>query len=217
MANKKKQKYPSKIQRPRREGPIKVKLGRYDGSSDDFVVSGHSTGSHSEMEEIAAQLSKDLNQVPEYTAPMSRTKDDGEYHGYEGEGLGDLGGPEFYGNKPSLLKKSPIHFANEARKLSIGTSIAALAGSAVLAGLAYAIYKNVKSSDESAQTKTAQTKTEGASARAAKVAAVKSSVRAKAPSHAKAKSKAKAAPKASPKIAKPSKASRRSNSATTRA
>ena len=152
--NKKKNKYPVKNSRPRHDGPIKVKLGAYDGStsSDDFVVSGHSSGSqNSEMDEISRQMSRDLGQVPDYPIEFSRKakKFDDEYDGYEGEGLGDLGGPEFYGKKPTLLKKSPVHFVNEARRLSIGTSLAALAGSAVLAGIAYAIYRNVKSSDNS--------------------------------------------------------------------
>lgn len=185
--NKKKNKYPVKNTRPRHEGPIKVKLGAYDGSagSDDFVVSGHSSGSqNSEMDEISRQMSRDLGRVPEYPLEVTRRakKSDGEYHGYEGEGLGDLGGPEFYGKKPSLLKKSPIHFVNEARRLSIGTSLAALAGSAVLAGIAYAIYRNVKSSDQTSSRAVAGVRAASAAksrtAKAPKAGAAKKSARA---------------------------------------
>ncbi len=175
--NKKKNKYPVKNTRARHEGPIKVKLGAYDGSasSDDFVVSGRSSGSqNSEMDEISRQMSRDLGRVPEYPIEVTRRskksdRSDSEYDGYEGEGLGDLGGPEFYGKKPSLLKKSPIHFVNQARRLSIGTSIAALAGSAVLAGIAYAIYRNVKSSDDtSARTAGSARAVAGTKAKSAK-------------------------------------------------
>ena len=187
MARTKKNKYPVKTKRIRHEGPINVKLGVYDGaSSDDFVVSGHSMGSQSsEMDELSQQLSRDVGNIPEYPVEFSgRSNSDadgefGEYNGYEGEGLGDLGGPEFYGNKPSLLKKSPIHFANETRRLSISTSIAAFAGSAVLAGIAYAIYRNVRATDSHARS---ATRTTGAAKSASKsgpsAAASKVSVRA---------------------------------------
>ncbi len=147
MAHKKINKYPAKNQRLRKTGPIVVRSGAYNGatSSNDFVVSGHSTGSpNSEMEAISQQLSRDVGNGPEY--PLESTNDltATGYEEYEGEGLGDLGGPEFYGNKPSLLKKSPIHFVNEARRLTMGTAAVAIAGSAVLAGLAYALIRNVR-------------------------------------------------------------------------
>lgn len=153
MANKKRQKYPVRNLKPRayahETGAFNVKSGTYDGttSSDDFVVTGHSMGAaNTEMEALSQQLSYDVGKIPDY--PIEFTSHQGETDEYEGEGLGDLGGPEFYGNKPTLLQKRPIHFVNEARRLTLGTAAAALAGSAVLAGLAFALFRSAKASSK---------------------------------------------------------------------
>ncbi len=184
--NKKKNKYPAKHLRQSKTGPIVIKSGSYDGAtrSTDFVVSGHSTGSpNSEMEALSQQVSRDAGAVPavprEY---MSSRHDLNAYDGYEGEGFGDLGGPEFYGDRPTLLKKSPIHFANEHR-LTLSTATAALAGSAVLAGIAYALFRKV--GDTARAEKTAATRRSGQRKSAAATSETKTAARKTAASRTK--------------------------------
>ena len=156
MAHKKTNKYPAKNHRVRRAGPIIVKAGAYNGStsSSNFIVSGHSTGSpNSEMEAISQQLSKDVGNIPEIPLQYKSNRVETGYDDYEGEGLGDLGGPEFYGKKPTLLRKSPIHFAKKARRLTVGTAAVAITGSAILVGLAYALLRKVSGAGTLSQTK----------------------------------------------------------------
>lgn len=150
MANKRKNKYQVKHKNnyAAREY-LDVRSGSYDGgvSSDAFAVNGHPTGSqNSEMNAMSIQLSRDVGAIPDYTVAAQSHYD--AYDDYQGEGLGDLGGPEFYGKKPSLLKKSPLNkTSSTVAGLSAPTSIGlwgaiGLGASALLAGVAaYALYK----------------------------------------------------------------------------
>ena len=150
MANKRKNKYQTKHKNnyAAREY-VDVRSGAYNGgvSSSAFAVQGHPTGSqNSEMNAMSIQLSRDVGAIPDYTVASPSHYD--AYDDYQGEGLGDLGGPEFYGNKPSLLKKSPLNkTSGTIQESSIGIwSAVGLGVSALLAGVAaYALYKETSS------------------------------------------------------------------------
>jgi hypothetical protein len=121
-----------------------IKSGDYNGgnSSSDFMVSGHSTGSpYSEMEELSEQVTRAAGGLPYKQIEFADDGSETGYDEYQGNGLGDLGGPEMYGNKPSLLKKSPIHKAGTSRGLAISAAIG-LAATAVLGGLAYFFHQS---------------------------------------------------------------------------
>jgi hypothetical protein len=154
MANKKKNKYQTKHKTNYRGRElVDVRAGDYDGgmSSSAVMVQGHPTGSqNSEMEEIAMQLSRDVGAVPDYTISAPQHYD--AYNDYQGEGLGDLGGPELYGNRPSLLQKSPLN-KDKAAGMHLGLwSTIGLGASAVLAGVAaYALYRETTSRLNSAR------------------------------------------------------------------
>lgn len=140
-----------------------VRYGDYNGasSSDDFMVSGHSTGSpYSEMEELSNQVTRDAGGLPYREVEFANDQGETGYDEYQGEGLGDLGGPEFYGNKPSLLKTSPIHHAGASRGLAIAAGIG-LAATAVLGGLSYLYYKTSKKSARRSTTQARGARTSG--------------------------------------------------------
>ena len=123
---------------------VDVRSGAYDGgvSSDAFVVSGHASGSqNSEMDAISRQLSRDVGNIPDYTIAAPSHYD--AYDDYQGEGLGDLGGPELDGNKPSLLGKSPLNKLSGDIEPGMGMwSAIGLGGAALLAGVAaFALYR----------------------------------------------------------------------------
>ena len=117
-----------------------IKAGVYDGSSPstDFVVSGHSTGSaNSEMEALSHQVSIDAGRVPDYPVDnefvMQRSVDAYDEEVPEDDGdMADLGGPDLYGPKPSLLQDSPLSPKSKIPSIglwgSIGLAAAALAG-----------------------------------------------------------------------------------------
>lgn len=125
---------------------LDVRNGDVDGgvSSSAFVVSGHPSGSqNSEMSRIAAQLTRDVGGIPEYDVEAPNHYD--AYSDYQGEGLGDLGGPVLYGNKPSLLKNSPLSKQKPGFELGLWSAIG-LGASALLAGVAtYVLYKETAS------------------------------------------------------------------------
>lgn len=158
MANKKKNKYQVKHKNnyAAREY-LDVRSGNYDGgvSSNAFAVQGHPTGSqNSEMNEISMQLSRDVGAIPDYAVAAPSHYD--AYDDYQGEGLGDLGGPELYGNKPSLLKKSPLNkTSGSIEESGFGLwSAVGLGVSALLAGVAaYALYKETATQIAKAQPK----------------------------------------------------------------
>lgn len=145
MANKKRNnKYPSQSKMMSDARRYVIKSGDYNGgsASSDFMVSGHSTGSpYSEMEELSEQVTRDAGGLAYKRVEFGDQQGETGYDGYQGEGLGDLGGPEMYGNKPSLLKKSPIHHAGTSRGLAISAAVG-LAATAVLSGLAYFFYQS---------------------------------------------------------------------------
>lgn len=116
-----------------------IKKGEYNGADDSsaFMVSGHSTGSpYSEMEELSNQVTRDAGGLPYKQVEFGSDQGETGYDLDQGEGLGDLGGPEMYGPKPSLLRKSPIARERTSRGLAIGAAVG-LGVAAVLGGLAY--------------------------------------------------------------------------------
>jgi hypothetical protein len=146
VSNKKRNKYPASAKTRTEARRVVIKAGEYNGgsASSEFMVTGHSTGSpYSEMEELSEQLTRDVGGLPYHPVEFAKDQSSTGYDGYEGEGLGDLGGPEFYGNKPYLLKKSPLHRAGTSRGLAIGAAVG-LAATAVLGGLAFFFRENLK-------------------------------------------------------------------------
>ena len=138
MANKKKQKYPSKSKVLADARRYVIKTGEYNGASDssDFYVSGHSTGAtNTEMDELSRQVTRDAGgydyQEPEFANDQGETG----YEMYQGEGIGDVGGPELYGNAYAPKKTST------SRGLAIGAAVG-LAATALLGGLAYMFYQS---------------------------------------------------------------------------
>jgi hypothetical protein len=135
-----------------------IKAGEYNGgtSSSDFMVTGHSSGSpYSEMEELSKQVTRDAGGLP--YKPIEYGSDLGET-GYEleqGQGLGDLGGPELYGDRPSLLMKNPPRGSGPSRELVIGAAVG-LAATALLGGLAYYVYRSAPTFGRSQSTRPQQ-------------------------------------------------------------
>jgi hypothetical protein len=137
VASRKRNKYPTQKKILSDARRYVIRNGDYNGAtpSSDFMVSGHSTGSpYSEMEELSRQVTRDAGGY-RYRAPEF-ANDQGEtgYQMYQGEGLGDLGGPELYGDRyvPRVPRTS--------RGLMIGAAVG-VAATALLGGLAYLVYR----------------------------------------------------------------------------
>jgi hypothetical protein len=115
-----------------------IKSGVYDGSgsSRDFVVSGHSTGSqNSEMEALSHQVSIDAGRVPDYNSNDSIP--DLKDHGFGA--TADLDGPELYGPKPAFTGSGNLNEGGiPLKKIAVWSSIGA--AGAALSYLAYRYY-----------------------------------------------------------------------------
>ncbi len=138
MASRKRQKYPAQKKTLTDARRFVIRNGDYNGSSSssDFMVSGHSTGSpFSEMEELSQQVTRDAGGVGYQEPIYADDRSDTGYEMYQGEGLGDLGGPELYGDR--YAPKAP----RTSRGLMIGAAVG-LAATALLGGLAYLVYQS---------------------------------------------------------------------------
>ncbi len=113
-----------------------IKAGGYNGSgsSRDFMVSGHSTGSqNSEMEALSHQVSIDAGKVPDY--PIDYSLSDG---GFE------------VSRTARSKAKTEVQAATEEGgitlgKIALGVSVGALGGA--LSYLAYRYYSNSSDSN----------------------------------------------------------------------
>jgi len=190
VANKKRNKYPNQSKVLADARRYVIKKGEYNGAEDssEFLVSGHSSGSpYSEMEELSKQVTRDAGgydyREPEFANDQGETG----YEMYQGQGVGDLGGPELYGD----------HFTprtSTSRGLAIGAAVG-LAATALLGGLAYLVYQKEKQPRRKAHAGSTRSHAPHAHAKSRAKTASASRSKSRAPSEARPSSQSRRSPK----------------------
>jgi hypothetical protein len=123
--------------------------GSYDGTStsQDFVVSGHSTGSpYSEMEGLSHQVSLDAGKVPDYQIDEGVMDRKPRGFGVTAElnDRGAMGSPDLYGPNPPLTGSGDEETSGlPYRKLALWSSLGLVTGA--LGFLAYKYYGESRS------------------------------------------------------------------------